>query len=178
MAWRFRWKEVCRLLATAALALASVQAQANSDPLKNVVPDGGIGVGVATRGEGSPYRGAGTRYDFVRGSSTLLLPHILEKLEELEKKQSTPQASERSVLLDTHLKDQLYALELGAPASSVGVLGGLLFLFPLLLSWPIGALADRTGARGILLFASCCGAASLVVSSMSDWRTVALLSRM
>ena len=57
----------------------------------------------------------------------------------------------------------LYALELGAPASSVGVLGGLLFLFPLLLSWPIGALADRTGARGILLFASCCGAASLVL---------------
>jgi len=57
----------------------------------------------------------------------------------------------------------LYALELGAPASSVGVLGGLLFLFPLLLSWPIGALADRTGARGLLLFAACCGAVSLVL---------------
>lgn len=57
----------------------------------------------------------------------------------------------------------LYALELGAPASSVGVLGGLLFLFPLLLSWPVGALADRTGARGLLLFAACCGAASLVL---------------
>ena len=57
----------------------------------------------------------------------------------------------------------LYALELGAPASAVGVLGGLLFLFPLLLSWPIGALADRTGARGLLLFAAVCGAASLVL---------------
>ncbi|MGQ0523863.1 MAG: MFS transporter [Betaproteobacteria bacterium] len=57
----------------------------------------------------------------------------------------------------------LYALELGAPASAVGVLGGLLFLFPLLLSWPVGALADRTGARGLLLFASCCGAVSLVL---------------
>ena len=57
----------------------------------------------------------------------------------------------------------LYALELGAPASAVGLLGGLLFLFPLLLSWPVGALADRTGSRGLLLFASCCGAVSLVL---------------
>lgn len=57
----------------------------------------------------------------------------------------------------------LYALELGAPASAVGVLGGLLFLFPLLLSWPIGALADRTGARGLLLFAAACAAASLLL---------------
>ncbi|MBI4194244.1 MAG: MFS transporter [Betaproteobacteria bacterium] len=57
----------------------------------------------------------------------------------------------------------LYALELGAPASAVGVLGGLLFLFPLLLSWPVGALADRVGARGLLLFASVCGALSLVL---------------
>lgn len=57
----------------------------------------------------------------------------------------------------------LYALELGAPASAIGVLGGLLFLFPLLLSWPIGALADRAGARGLLMFASVCGAASLVL---------------
>jgi MFS family permease len=57
----------------------------------------------------------------------------------------------------------LYALELGAPASAVGVLGGLLFLFPLLLSWPVGALADRVGARGLLLFASVCGTASLAL---------------
>ena len=57
----------------------------------------------------------------------------------------------------------LYALELGAPASAVGVLGGLLFLFPLLLSWPVGVLADRTGARGLLIFGSCCGAVSLAL---------------
>ncbi len=57
----------------------------------------------------------------------------------------------------------LYALDLGASASAIGVLGGLLFLFPLLLSWPIGALADRAGARGLLLFASVCGAASLTL---------------
>jgi predicted MFS family arabinose efflux permease len=57
----------------------------------------------------------------------------------------------------------LYALELGASASTVGVIGGLLFLFPLLLSWPIGTLADRVGSRGLLLFASSCGAVSLVL---------------
>jgi len=57
----------------------------------------------------------------------------------------------------------LYALELGAPASSVGLLGGLLFLFPLLLSWPIGASADRLGSRGLLLFAASCGTTSLLI---------------
>ena len=57
----------------------------------------------------------------------------------------------------------LYALELGAPASVVGILGGLLFLFPLLLSWPIGAAADRMGARGLLMFGSACGAVSLAL---------------
>jgi MFS family permease len=57
----------------------------------------------------------------------------------------------------------LYALELGAPAYAVGVIGGLLFLFPLLLSWPIGALADRVASRGLLTFASICGAVSLAL---------------
>lgn len=57
----------------------------------------------------------------------------------------------------------LYALELGASATVVGVLGGLLFLFPLLLSWPVGALADRRGARGLLLFAAACATASLLL---------------
>ena len=57
----------------------------------------------------------------------------------------------------------LYALELDAPASSVGLLGGLMYLFPLLLSWPIGTLADRMGAYRLLLFAGVCGTISLVV---------------
>lgn len=57
----------------------------------------------------------------------------------------------------------LFALEIGATATEVGVLGGLLFLFPLLLSWPVGALADRMGARGLLLFSSICGAVSMVL---------------
>lgn len=57
----------------------------------------------------------------------------------------------------------LYALELGAPTSLVGILGGLFYLFPLLLSWPVGALADRLGARGLLLFAAACGIVSLLL---------------
>jgi MFS family permease len=57
----------------------------------------------------------------------------------------------------------LYALELGAPASAVGIIGGLLFLFPLLLSWPVGRLADRRGARGLLTFATACNGVSLVI---------------
>jgi MFS family permease len=57
----------------------------------------------------------------------------------------------------------LFALEIGATATEVGVLGGLLFLFPLLLSWPVGALADRMGSRGLLLFSSICGAVSMVL---------------
>jgi MFS family permease len=57
----------------------------------------------------------------------------------------------------------LFALEIGASASEVGLLGGLLFVFPLLLSWPVGVLADRRGAKGLLMFASVCGAISLVL---------------
>jgi MFS family permease len=57
----------------------------------------------------------------------------------------------------------LFALELGAPAYAVGLIGGLLYLFPLLLSWPIGMLADRRGSRGLLTFAAVCGGASLVL---------------
>ncbi len=57
----------------------------------------------------------------------------------------------------------LFALELGAPAYAVGLIGGLLYLFPLLLSWPIGVLADRHGSRGLLTFGTACGAVSLML---------------
>lgn len=57
----------------------------------------------------------------------------------------------------------LFALELDAPAYAVGLIGGLLYLFPLLLSWPIGALADRRGARGLLMFGTICGVVSLAL---------------
>jgi len=57
----------------------------------------------------------------------------------------------------------LYALELGASASVVGVLGALFYLFALLLSWPVGALADRVGARPLLLFAAACATAAVAL---------------
>ncbi len=57
----------------------------------------------------------------------------------------------------------LYALHLGASATAVGVIGGLLFLFPVLLSWVVGGLADRKAARKLLLFAASCAAASLLL---------------
>jgi MFS family permease len=57
----------------------------------------------------------------------------------------------------------LYALTLGAPASSVGVLGGMFYLFPLLLSWPIGALADRIGSRRLLLTGAISGTGAMLV---------------
>lgn len=57
----------------------------------------------------------------------------------------------------------LYSLELGASASQVGLLGGIFYLFPLLLSWPVGTMADRFGSRGLLLFAAVCGTLSLAI---------------
>lgn len=57
----------------------------------------------------------------------------------------------------------LYALHLGASATAVGVIGGLLFLFPVLLSWFVGGLADRKAARKLLMFAATCAAASLLL---------------
>ncbi len=57
----------------------------------------------------------------------------------------------------------LYALHLGASATAVGVIGGLLFLFPVLLSWVVGGLADRKAARKLLMFAAACAAVSLLM---------------
>jgi MFS family permease len=44
----------------------------------------------------------------------------------------------------------LYALNLGATPSGVGGILSMLYVFPLLLSWPVGALSDRIGPRLIL----------------------------
>jgi MFS family permease len=57
----------------------------------------------------------------------------------------------------------LYALTLGAPASSVGVLGGMFYIFPLLLSWPIGATSDRIGPRRLLLIGAITGTGALLL---------------
>lgn len=52
------------------------------------------------------------RYDFVRGSNTLLLSQILEKLEQLRNAPSAHAEPRAAVLVDTHIKDQLHALQL------------------------------------------------------------------
>ncbi len=44
----------------------------------------------------------------------------------------------------------LYALELGASAAVVGALGGVFYIFPVLLSWPVGISADKRGPRPLL----------------------------
>jgi MFS family permease len=57
----------------------------------------------------------------------------------------------------------LYALELGAPASVVGGLGALFYLFALILSWPVGALVDRAGARRLMIFAAACSTGAMLL---------------
>jgi len=57
----------------------------------------------------------------------------------------------------------LYALTLGASPYAVGVLAGIFFVFPLLLSLAIGSLADRRGPRGLLLIGSICGTCGLAL---------------
>ena len=57
----------------------------------------------------------------------------------------------------------LFALELGADASQVGFLMATFYVFPLLLSWPIGVLADRIGSRKLLLFGFAVGTAGLLI---------------
>jgi len=56
---------------------------------------------------------AGAQYDFIRGVAPTLAPQILERLAELQPKPESSAAASPAILLDTHLKDQLYALEIG-----------------------------------------------------------------
>jgi MFS family permease len=58
---------------------------------------------------------------------------------------------------------QLFALDIGASASEVGILVALYYVCPLLLSWPAGAWGDRYGPRWPLLFSAACGAGGLVI---------------
>jgi MFS family permease len=67
----------------------------------------------------------------------------------------------------------LYALKLGADASAVGVLAAMFFIFPLFLSWPVGALSDRIGPRRPLLASAIVAGAGLVVPYF--WQHVAAL---
>ncbi len=57
----------------------------------------------------------------------------------------------------------LYALELGATPSAVGVLAAMFFVLPLFLSWPVGAISDRIGPRRPLLWSAAIGTAGLLL---------------
>src|SRR4051812_5575004 len=58
---------------------------------------------------------------------------------------------------------QLFALDLGASPTEVGMLVALYYVCPLLLSWPAGTWGDRYGPRRPLLFSALCGAGGLSV---------------
>ena len=57
----------------------------------------------------------------------------------------------------------IYALELGAQPFAMGALAAVFSLFPMTLSWTVGRLSDRFGARGLLLFGSVGGALGMLV---------------
>jgi len=58
----------------------------------------------------------------------------------------------------------LFALHLGAQPATVGALMATFYLFPLLLSWPIGILADRYGARWLVFAGTLCGLAGMAIA--------------
>lgn len=58
---------------------------------------------------------------------------------------------------------QLYALDLGAGPTGVGLLVAAYYVCPLLFSWPAGTLGDRYGPRGPLLFSAVCGTLGMVL---------------
>ena len=57
----------------------------------------------------------------------------------------------------------LSALNLDASPSAVGMLVGALYVFPLVLSWPVGVLSDRLGSRWLLLFGTACGSCGMLI---------------
>ena len=66
----------------------------------------------------------------------------------------------------------LFALSLDASPSAVGVLGGMFYLMPLFLSFSIGTLADRHGARGLLMVGALCGIGALLLPYFVQTMTV------
>ena len=60
----------------------------------------------------------------------------------------------------------LYALELGASPSAIGGIIAMLYIFPLLLSWPIGVLSDRFGGRWLLVIGAAGGALGMLVAAL------------
>jgi len=57
----------------------------------------------------------------------------------------------------------LYALSLGANAATVGGILATMFIFPVLLSWPTGVLAERYGAQRLLLVGVGAGGVGMLI---------------
>ena len=57
----------------------------------------------------------------------------------------------------------LHALSLGVQPSAIGVLFAAIYMFPLVLSWPIGMLCDRHGSRWLLLSGTLIGACGMSI---------------
>ena len=57
----------------------------------------------------------------------------------------------------------LFALKLGASDAVIGFLGGMFYIFPLLLSMPLGLFADRRGPRPLLFAGSACATCGLSI---------------
>ena len=57
----------------------------------------------------------------------------------------------------------LYALDLGAGPFEVGLLFATYYACPMLLSWPVGRLADRFGSRWLLMLGAASGAVGLAI---------------
>jgi hypothetical protein len=67
----------------------------------------------------------------------------------------------------------LYALKLGAQPFTVGVLVAMSEVLPTLLSWHVGRLSDRFGARWLLMVGAAAGALGMLVSYV--WFTACTL---
>src|SRR4029077_2969434 len=57
----------------------------------------------------------------------------------------------------------LYALHLGAGPVTVGILAATFSAFPMVFSWHAGRIADRFGARWLLLIGSCASGLGLLL---------------
>jgi MFS family permease len=57
----------------------------------------------------------------------------------------------------------LYALHLNASPTAVGLLVGTFYVFPVLISWPVGRYSDRVGSRGLLLAGAAFGIAAMLI---------------
>ena len=57
----------------------------------------------------------------------------------------------------------LYGLHLGANSAGVGGILAMMYVFPLLLSWPIGVLSDRFGSRWLLAVGAASGSMGMLI---------------